>query len=232
MSTIKFSKRTLAALDNFASLNPACCLEKGNVIRTATATKTMLAIVKIDETIPEEFRIHSLPQFLSLIKMPIFNECDITITSQKTFISNEKASQEFTAAAASLVSLPPASWKPEHTEVTFQGSLTSENLSHILQVAKTLKHDIIRFNSKDGSLSLTTHQSDDKEGANSHRLNIGKTTVEGHHKLEIKTENLKLLETDYSFFCGLDSRGAQTLILKSQDEEESITYMIGAEIED
>ncbi len=229
MSSIKFSKQTMAVLDNFAQLNPACSLEQGNVIRTSTPSRSMLAIVKIEETIPEEFRIHNLAAFLTMLKLPIFEECDIDITSTQTVISNDKASQKFTAAASSLVQLPPKEFKAEHSEIKFQGSISSENLSHILKVVGTLKHDAVEFRAEAGKLKLVTRSLEDADSSNTHELIIG-ATDKGDYTIVVKTEYLKLINTDYNFCVGPMANGKDGLTLKSQDANETISYMIGAEV--
>lgn len=229
-SNLVFSPNTLQVLSNFADLNPACCLEEGNVIRTVNASRTVLAIVKVPETIPTTFRIYNLPNFISLLKMPIFSECDIDISPEKMIIKNEKALQTFWASSESLVSLPPEGFKPEITTPDLEGTLKTESLSHVLKVVSTLKHDTIDFVSKSNRVTLVTRCKDDQDTSNTHEFVIGKTTLPDF-SISVKPENLKVLPVDYNFKIGDGARG-KVLLLTSQDKEETVTYMIGTNVED
>lgn len=231
MSNLKFSPNTLSVLENFASLNSACFLEKGQVIRTANPAKSVLAIVKIGEVIPTDFRVYNLPGLISILKMPLFKECDIDITSDCMLISNEKASQKFWSAADSLVKLPPASFKPKLDEEKFTGSLTSEDLSHILKVIGSMKHDLIEIVAKGGKLLLTSRTMADRDTSNTHEVKIG-ITKEGDFKISLTPDMLKLIHVDYNFIVGTIHDGT-AIIFTSQDENESITYFIaGQTLED
>lgn len=231
MSKLKFSPNTLSVLENFASLNPACCLEEGNVIRTTNPAKSVLAIVKINETIPTDFRVYNLPGLISILKMPLFKECDINIDSKCMIIENEKASQQFWAAADSLVKLPPVGFSPNLDEEKFSGSLTSEDLSHILKVIGSMKHDLIEIRAQDGKLKLISKTKADRDTSNTHEVNIGMTTADDYQIL-IAPELLKLIHVDYNFKVGTKGNG-DAIIFTSQDQDETITYFIGgSEVED
>lgn len=229
---VTFTPNTLQVLDNFATLNPACCLEEGNVIRTVNATKTVLAIVKIPESIPTTFRIFNLPNFISLLKMPIFSECDIEVTPDKMILNSDKAKQTFWASAESLVQLPPEGFEPELGEEKLSGVIKHEDLQHVLKVASTLKHNAIDLVSSEGTVKLVTRNSDDQDTSNTHEYIIGKTS-EGDFSMTLKPETLRVLPVDYNFVAGDNSRNTGTaVILKSQDKEQTVTYMIGGVVED
>lgn len=230
MSTTNFDKSTLTVLENFARLNPACCLEKGNVIRTANPAKTVLCTVKIKETIPEKFNIVNLPSFLTMLKLPLFAECEIEITEQKTTISNAKARQTFLAGADGLIKLPKPEQTPGMGDLKFEGSLTHETQQHIATVTRAMKHDLVEFTAVGGKLKLRTVGSSDAESSNPHEIEIGSTTA-SDYKIAVKAEYLNVIPTDYKFQVGLNDKNQnECLVLTSQDAEETVQYFIGAEL--
>lgn len=229
MSSIAFTKNTISALENFAQINKACFLEAGNVIRTTSQSKTVLAIVKIEETIPSDFKIYDLPGLITMLNLPIFDSCNIDIDEKRMIIKNDRAEQKFVAAAESIVSLPPASFEPKLSEVKFKGSLTTESLSHIMKVVSAMKHDTIRFQCSGNVLKLVTLNSADPDTSNVHQYNIG-TSQAGDFFVDIRPSNLKLIDIDYNFEVGLFAGNKTALLLKSQDANETITYLIGGEI--
>ena len=160
-------------------------------------------------------------------KMPMFNECEISITSQLLKISNTKATQDFYAANQALVDLPPADFKPSLSDTKIQGGLSSEDLTHILQVVRAMKHDRLKFAAKDGQIQLTSYQEQGSETSNNHTLNLGATTSPDF-EMSIDPSRVKMLPTDYNFSAGKGLDGvSDVIIFESIDEAKSITYMIG-----
>ena len=63
---MKISPDTTAILKNFAHINQGIFFKKGNVISTVSPQKNILADATISETIPQDFGIYDLNNFLSV----------------------------------------------------------------------------------------------------------------------------------------------------------------------
>ena len=62
---MKLSEKTIALLKNFSSINQSILFKKGNVLRTMSVMKNILAEVDIEECFPQDFAIYDLVQFLN-----------------------------------------------------------------------------------------------------------------------------------------------------------------------
>ena len=103
---IRLSKRTLAILKNYASINPSIVLETGKMLRTADADQSILVMTEIDEEIPMKFPIMDLNSFLTILSLEPFEECTLAIGEKFIDIIGKKVQTRFHAAAKSMVELP------------------------------------------------------------------------------------------------------------------------------
>lgn len=86
---MRFSESTLTILKNFSSLNTLMYFKKGNVIRTINGDKTILAEATIDESLPTEFALYDLVNFLAVLSLD--DESDLVIDpAQIHIISPDK----------------------------------------------------------------------------------------------------------------------------------------------
>lgn len=86
MSTVTFSKNTLAILKNFSSLNSNLLVKEGNVIKTITPSKNGMAVATVDETFDTEFGIWDLNKFLGVISL--FNNPSFAFGDKSVKIKN------------------------------------------------------------------------------------------------------------------------------------------------
>ena len=97
---MKLSSDTLNVLKNFSTINPGIAFNAGNVLRTISAGKTVLAKATLKEEFPEEFCINDLPQFLSvysLYKDTVdinFDDVNIILTAGKVKTKYRKTAKE------------------------------------------------------------------------------------------------------------------------------------------
>ena len=64
---MKFSDRTLTILKSFSSINKSILMSEGNVLKTITPEKTLVAIANIPDQIPSDACIYDLSRFLSIV---------------------------------------------------------------------------------------------------------------------------------------------------------------------
>lgn len=63
---MKFSERTLTILKSFSSINKSILMKEGNVLKTVTPEKTLVATATIPDTIPSQACVYDLSRFLSI----------------------------------------------------------------------------------------------------------------------------------------------------------------------
>ena len=83
---MKFSQETINILKHFATINPGMSFESGNEILSCAINKTVRGIVTINETIPKDFAISNLSQFLSAVSF--FEEPEIEFKDDHILIAS------------------------------------------------------------------------------------------------------------------------------------------------
>jgi|TARA_B110000971_G_scaffold30520_1_gene27723 hypothetical protein len=66
---MQLSENTFGILKNFSGINPNLVFKQGNQLKTISVAKNILATATITETIPQEFGIYDLNEFLSVVGM-------------------------------------------------------------------------------------------------------------------------------------------------------------------
>ena len=66
---MQLSSDTINVLKNFADINQNILVKQGTTLTTISTMKNILAEADISDTIPKEFAIYDLPEFLRAIDM-------------------------------------------------------------------------------------------------------------------------------------------------------------------
>ena len=64
---MQLNENTLTVLKNFAGINPNIVIESGNVLKTITEAKNVLAQAKLDQEFPSSMGIYDLNEFLAVL---------------------------------------------------------------------------------------------------------------------------------------------------------------------
>ena len=64
---MELSENTLTVLKNFASINANIVMKEGNVLKTVSEAKNLLASASILEDIPKEIGVYDLNEFLGVL---------------------------------------------------------------------------------------------------------------------------------------------------------------------
>jgi hypothetical protein len=217
---MKLSQQTISVMKNFASINPSLVLKPGNEIRTVNPLKTIVAIAKIQDTIPSKACIYDASRFLSICS--IYQEPDIQFEDKYCTISEGKSKTRYIFADESMVILPP------ENEVKFpsedvQVDVNWSDLQSVIKAAGVLNLPDIAFVGEDGVCYLRAIKSEGNENASqpsdTYGVELGKT--KDTFQLIIKTENLKLMPFNYK--VTLCSKGI------SKFESETVRYYIAVD---
>jgi len=60
---MKLSKHTLNMLKNFSDINMSIEIKEGNILRTVSVQKNILAQAELEDTFPQDFAIYELNRF-------------------------------------------------------------------------------------------------------------------------------------------------------------------------
>jgi hypothetical protein len=188
---MKFSNETLNVLKSFTAINKSILLTEGNVIKTITPEKTLIAIAEVPDTMPSQACVYDLSRFLSILSL--YNEPDVEFGDKYFVISEGKRRTKYVYADISMIHTPP------EKEITLPSedvvvNVSEGDLSSVLKAAGVLQFSEVAFVGEGGKCFLKAIDSSN-ENADDFGVEIGET--DDTFKVIIKTDNLKLLPLDY-----------------------------------
>lgn len=191
---MELSSQTMQVLNNFASVNSNIVITSGNVLRTVSESKTILARATIDEEFPKGFGIYELNEFLSalsLVESPRItfgeNNMDISDGTGRSSIKYFYSDPSILTTTSNEIVMPEA-------DVKFK--LDRETMNRIKKAASVLGHSEVSVQNVDGVIVLTVA---DNENSTSNAIDIavdGESTSDDF-KYVFSIANLKMIEGDY-----------------------------------
>lgn len=215
---MKLTQRTGQVLKNFSTINPTLSISKGNVVRTVSQNKTVLAQANVQEEFPRDFAIYDLSEFLGVVSL--FDEPDFDFDTYYVSISDDnKASSQYFYADKSMVTVPPdkAVTLPDEP---IQFSLGDKVLKHLLQAASVMSLPEICIQG-DGDVIKVLANNTKNTTASNFSYEVGKTDQQ--FKVVFKVENLKLIAGTYNVSISTQRLAQFTLT------DGSLTYWIAME---
>lgn len=188
---MKISDNTFEVLKNFSSINQSLAFKKGNVIRTVSEGKTILAEAKITEAFPVDFAIYELNQFLGLSSL--FENANFIFGEKQVTLEEGSAKANYTYANPSMITTPPEK-NIELPSVEVQFKISKDDFRQILNGANQLGLVEVAVRGADGIVSLVA--TDTKNPTSNE---FSRTVAEHGENFQFifKTENLKFLMNDY-----------------------------------
>ena len=215
---MKLSNRTVEILKNYSDINMSLFIEPGNILRTVSPSKTILASATVEEEFDNGFGIYDLKEFLgalSLIENPEVNLGDRSLT-----ISSASSSLQYQYAAKELIVTPPAKDLPvPDSNVSFV--LLREALKKVMNAARTLSLPNVVVRAGDGKISLQA--SDVKNTLGNVYNEIVSEEYDGPEIESVfSVDNMRLMMLNYKVTIG-DRYGSFV------SEESSVNYFIATE---
>ena len=186
---MELSEATIQLLKNFASINSNIVIKQGNVLKTISEAKNVLASAVMLEDMPKDFGIYDLNQFLNvlgLVDVPRlkFEDNFVTIgdSTGRTTIQYFYSDMDMLTSPSKDITMPSE-------EITF--TLTDAMLSKLSKSAGMIgAPDLLLENNK-----LTVRDKKNDSG-NCYSTNVD-AKGDGTYKFYFKTENLKLIPGSY-----------------------------------
>ena len=209
---MKFSERTLTILKSFATINKSIQMKEGNVLKTITPERTLIASATIPDEIPSEACIYDMSRFLSILSL--YTDPDVEFHDKYFIISEGKRRTKYLFADVSMIhAAPEKDVKIPSQDVVVDVSW--DDMQSVLKAAGVLQFSEVAFVGENGTCYLKAIDSTN-EGTDDYGVEIGETDDE--FKIIIKTDNLKLLPQDYR--VTLCSKGI------SEFKGEDVTYFV------
>lgn len=216
---MKLTNETLAVLKNFAGINQGLQFKQGNVIKTMSGGKTVLAKATLKDEFPQDFCVYDLNQFLSVHSL--FDNAEIDFDeSNIIFKYGPKKSTKYRKTAKEMIVVAPDK-ELSLPSVDISFTLTKEDFSDLLKCAAVLQSPHIAVESQGDKIVLTTFNAkDDSAHTNSIEVSEGNGKK---FKMVFLTENLKMIPGSYD--VEISSRGLASFKNKNTD----LQYWIATE---
>lgn len=218
---IKISKRTLAIIENYNTINTGLLIEANDkALRVMKETKSVISTSTIDEEIPNNVAIYNVSEFLrcvSLFKSPMF-EFDKT----HVIISEEDGSNDirYGYSDASLITAMPKK-NINMPACVSEFIVTSDHLQQISKGANTLGLGDLIIRGGDGKIVLEVRNKDNAE-SNVYRVTVQEEYDGTEFEAHFLMENLKLIKGSYK--VGI-SQKISNWILETEEENELVYYV-------
>jgi hypothetical protein len=188
---MKFSAKTQQVIRNFASINNGIQFKQGNVLKTMSESKNVMAKATLDTEVEATFCIHDLSQFLGAVSM--MDDPDLTPTDHYLQIGKGSEKFNYIYADPSMILIPPDKDIALPTrDVEFK--LNGDVLTRVMKALGVLGSPQIAVTGDREKIYLQTMNVKNPTDS-SFRVEVGETTSE--FNLIFLTENIRLLPGDY-----------------------------------
>jgi len=193
---MKLSPNTRALLTHFNTISTNFLFKPGSEVDTVSVSKEILVKATIPETIPCEFGIYNLGEFLAV--MSLFDDPDLEFTPNKVTMTCSSGRGKATYAPSSRsILVVPEYKKPLPTQEDFKFELTADALKQIIKAGSVLDApDLTITASASEGVTLKVGCNDGKV-PNDFELKIKDTSdVSGSYRLRLA--DMKLMPGTYN----------------------------------
>lgn len=215
---MKLSPDTLTVLQNFSKINSGLQFKEGNVLRTVSSGKTVLAKAVLKDAFPQDFCVYDLNQFLVIYNLNKDTELDFD--DSNVIFKSTKSKTKYRKTAQDMIVIPPENdLKLPTVDISF--SMTEAEYSSILKAASILQSPHVAVESDGDKIMLTAFDAkNDSAHTNSIEVGEGNGTK---YRLTFSADNLKMIPGSYD--VEVSSKGISHFKNKTVD----IQYWIALE---
>lgn len=222
---MKLSDNTIAVLKNFGNINSGLFFKKGKVLKTVSEQKNILVKATIEDSIPSDFGIYDLNEFLSVISLHK-NDLELEFDEKNVLISGHKGRSKikYRFCDANMIVSPPEK-ELQMPDPEIEVSLTAEDFRWILDSANVLGSPQIAIQSEGSGESnkvVTLDVANDSAHTQSLELD---SKSNGKYRMIFKTENIQKVFPG-SYDIKVSSKG----IAHFKNTKFSIEYFITTEV--
>jgi hypothetical protein len=188
---MKINSKTLSVLKNFAGINPSIIVKPGNVVKTLSGGKTVLARAVVPDTFEKQFAIYNMSQFIACISMFTNPDLDFGETSVRISDTNKSFTYHY-ADPSIIVSPPDKDITVPSEEARFR--LTNADFSNVAKALGILGVPEVAVVG-DGDKIMLQAVDSKTTSSNFYSVDVGET--DKVFRAIFKSENLKMIPDDY-----------------------------------
>ena len=209
---MKLSKHTLNMLKNFSDINMSIEIKKGNILRTVSVQKNILAQAELEEEFTQDFAIYELNRFFGAVSL--FDDPELTFNGKSTNIGTGRHSVDYVYCDPSMIVTPPENniTFPE-PEVKFV--LSQDALSQVMKASNVLGTPEIAVECDSGNINIKALDVNN-DSTDTFTVALDEKS-DNKFRFVFKTENMKMLPGNYD--VEISSKGISHYIMQGQKLE-------------
>jgi hypothetical protein len=223
---MKLSDDTVQVLKNFSTINQNIVFKSGNNVSTISEARNILTTASISESIPQDFGVYDLNQFLGVLGL--VDEPEVKFEEKFATVGDAtgRSRVKYFFTDIEMLTAPGEQMldkakSMDNFEVKFV--LDQGTFNGLKKAAGALGHSSVSITPNNGSISLTVFEPEDST-SNSYTIDVpGTYDEDSTFKFVISINNLKILPGDYN--VSLSSK----LMSKFSHKEKDIQYWIALE---
>lgn len=201
---MKINNKTLNILKNFATINPSIIVKPGNILKTISSSKTILARAVVPDTFEYPFAIYNLSQFIGCISM--FTDPDLDFNESSVTISDAKNEFVYYYADSSIILTAPEKDITIPT-VDAEFKISATDIPSVTKALSILELTEIAFVGDGNNIMI---QAADTKNLSSNKYSVKVGATDKVFKAIFKPENLKMVSDDY--IVTLSSKGISKFV--------------------
>jgi hypothetical protein len=190
------SRETLSILKNFRDLNSNILISPGNVVKTLTGAKNVMAEATVTEQFPVEFGIWDLTSFLGTVSL--FDDPDFDFHEKFVTISNGgKAKVKYFYSEPTLLTVPTKDVKMPTSVVSL--TLEESSFNELKKAGSVLGLTDLTIKSDGSEVTATLYDKGNK-GSNTYSIEIENVDFEegAVFNFDYNIENLRFIPGSYT----------------------------------
>ena len=202
-------------LKNFSDINMSIEIKEGNILRTVSVQKNILAQAELEDSFPQDFAIYELNRFLGAVSL--FDDPEFRFNGKSANIGTTKHSVDYVYCDPSMIVTPPENniTFPE-PEVKF--TLSQDALSQIMKASNVLGTPEIAIEGGPHPNDSIRIKALDVNNDSTDTFKVVLDEKSGHTFMFVfKTENMKMVPGNYD--VEISSKGISHFTLQGQKLE-------------
>ena len=218
---MKLSKHTLNMLKNFSDINMSIEIKEGNILRTVSVQKNILAQAELEDSFPQDFAIYELNRFLGAVSL--FDDPEFQFNGKSANIGTTKHSVDYVYCDPSMIVTPP------ENNITFPDPevkfvLSQDALSQVMKASNVLGTPEIAVEGGPAPADSIRIKALDVNNDSTDTFQVVLDENSGDKfRFVFKTENMKMIPGNYD--VEISSKGISHFTLQGQN----LQYWIATE---
>lgn len=215
---MQISQKTLTILKNFSTINQSLHFKQGNILKTISGMKNILAEAQLEDEFPRDFGVYDLNQFLNGLSLYKSPELDFTNDEFVVIKEGRSRTRYFFSDPSIIVSPPDKQVSLPTEDVNFElNSVTLERMIKASSVYQLPDFSVMG----DGEEIKLVVRDKKNETSNDFSLVVGETP--NNFCFNFKVENIKIIPGSYEVTI------SQKFISKFQSNDYNLSYWIALE---